>query len=101
MYTPGPWTWESVQAEQSVTEHSLSGPDVLCRYWHDKPPSPDACLIAAAPTLLEALEALLSDMAVNTLEDAARTDPNDTDSAKTTAAKFRKAYAAIRAAKGD
>ncbi|KKN48348.1 hypothetical protein LCGC14_0653830 [marine sediment metagenome] len=36
-----------------------------------------------------AVEALLSDIAVNTLEDAARTDPNDTDSARSTTTKFR------------
>jgi len=47
--TPGPWKWEVVIAEQSVTEHTLKGPDVLCRYWYDRPPSGDGELIAHAP----------------------------------------------------
>lgn len=50
-HTPGPWVWETVEGEQQVTEHSLKGPDVLCRYWHDKPPSADARLIASAPDM--------------------------------------------------
>lgn len=47
--TPGPWYWESVKNPGFIPEHTLVGPDVLCRYWHDKPPSADALLIAAAP----------------------------------------------------
>ena len=48
-YTPGPWLWETVEGDQSmITESSLKGPDVLCRYWYDDPPSADALLIAAA-----------------------------------------------------
>lgn len=58
-HTPGPWKWHRVQAPQSVTEYTLKGPDVLCRYWHDISQSHDALLIAAAPDLLEALESLL------------------------------------------
>ena len=53
-HTPGPWTWERVADAGAVTEWSLKGPDVLCRYWRDAKPR-DASLIAAAPELLEAL----------------------------------------------
>ncbi|MGI9507293.1 MAG: hypothetical protein ACR2RE_29985 [Geminicoccaceae bacterium] len=56
-HTPGPWIWESFVQENCVTEHTLKGPDVLCRCWYDKPPSADAHLIAAAPDLFNALEA--------------------------------------------
>jgi hypothetical protein len=55
-YTPGPWLWETVEGDQSmITESSLKGPDVLCRYWYDDPPSADALLIAAAPEMAEML----------------------------------------------
>ena len=53
--TPGPWVWQVVRGEQLVTEHSLKGPDVLCRFWGDKPLSADALLIAHARELLVAL----------------------------------------------
>ena len=56
-HTPGPWKWEVIKGEQKVTEHTLHGPDVLCRYWYDEPPSADARLIAVAPELLEAAKA--------------------------------------------
>ncbi len=46
---PTPWYWESVKDPGYIHEHTLEGPDVLCRYWHDIPPSADALLIAAAP----------------------------------------------------
>jgi hypothetical protein len=55
-YTPGPWVWEVVKDTGLVPEWTLIGPDVLCRYWYDNPPSADARLIAAAPTMLAALE---------------------------------------------
>jgi hypothetical protein len=41
-----------------VAEHTLNGPDVLCRYWGDKPPSADAYMIAAAPDMLTELQSL-------------------------------------------
>ncbi len=43
------WVWQTVATVGMVTEHSLEGPDVLCRYWGGKPPSEHALLIAAAP----------------------------------------------------
>jgi len=52
-HTPAPWTWEKVVGDGKVTEFTLNGPDVLCRFWWDKPPSADARLIANAPTLLD------------------------------------------------
>ena len=54
-HTPGPWKWVRVAKDQCVPEFTLRGPNVLCRYWYDKPPSGDAHLIAAAPDLLVAL----------------------------------------------
>ena len=53
-----PWIWEKVEGPNLVTEHTLKGPDVLCRYWYDNPPSDHAHLIAAAADLLAALEAV-------------------------------------------
>ncbi len=56
--TPGPWTWERLVEDDGlprVAEFTLKGPDVLCRYWHDSPPSADALTIAAASDLLAAL----------------------------------------------
>ena len=61
-HTPGPWEWEKVEGgpdELVVTEWTLKGPDALCRYWYDNPPTQDAKLIAAAPDLLTALEELV------------------------------------------
>ena len=49
-FTRGPWVWEAVQGAQCITEHTLKGPNVLCRYWYDKPPSADAKLIASVGT---------------------------------------------------
>ena len=106
-YTKGPWTTQGwVPTWAYIPVDAMGGRVASC-----SKPRPDsdaysevvanARLIAAAPELLEALEALLSDMAVETLEDAARTDPNDTDGAKSTAAKFRKARAAIAKARGQ
>ena len=34
--THTPWTWERVEGNQYVTEHTLNGPDVLCRYETDR-----------------------------------------------------------------
>jgi len=60
--TAGPWVWTKVAVEQSVTEYTLKGPDVLCRYWYDKSPTVDAEFIAHArqdiPALIEYIEAL-------------------------------------------
>ncbi len=58
-HTPGPWHWEKVQQEGCVDESTLVGPDVLCRYWYDKPPTADASLIATAPDLLEVCKLLI------------------------------------------
>lgn len=55
-HTPGPWKWERVADDGCVVEFTLRGPDALCRYWYDNPPSADARLIAAAPEMLEALQ---------------------------------------------
>lgn len=52
-HTPGPWVWTKVAQDGQLTEHTLEGPKILCRYWHD-PPDADARLIAAAPDLYEA-----------------------------------------------
>ena len=46
---PTPWEWVRVEDAGCVTEWTLEGPDVLCRFWHDKPPSDHALLLAAAP----------------------------------------------------
>ncbi len=57
-HTPGPWQWERLIETDNrprVAEFTLKGPDVLCRYWYDNPPSIDARLIAAAPDLFEAI----------------------------------------------
>ena len=54
------WTWERVEGDQLITEHTLNGPDVLCRYWGDNPPTEHALLLAAAPDLLVALEAWIN-----------------------------------------
>lgn len=58
-HTQGPWKWEKVvgpiSGPQTVTEWTLKGPDVLCRFWYDRPPGFDALLIAAAPDMLMAL----------------------------------------------
>lgn len=50
--------------------------------------------------LVKALTNLLADNGVSILEDAARTDPNDTDTAKGTANLFRAARAAVALAEG-
>lgn len=52
------WTWERVADAGCVVEFTLNGPDVLCRYWYDKPPSADALVIAAAYDLLDAAKKL-------------------------------------------
>jgi hypothetical protein len=58
-HTPTPWVWKRLEYDQPhVPEYTLEGPDVLCRYWRDERPSADALLIAAAPTMLEALARL-------------------------------------------
>lgn len=54
----GPWEWRRVADAGCVVEYTLHGPDVLCRYWYDKPPSAHARLIAAARDLLEAAQLL-------------------------------------------
>ena len=60
--THTPWTWERVEGHKMVTEHTLNGPDVLCRYWGNNPPTDHARLIAAAPELLEELDRLIGEV---------------------------------------
>lgn len=50
------WVWEKVAEVGFVTEHTLKGPDVLCRYWHNEPPSNDAKLIGMSLNIKTTLE---------------------------------------------
>lgn len=49
------WKWKKVEGDHEASSWSLDGPDVLCRFWYDKPPSKDALCIEAAPDMLAIL----------------------------------------------
>ncbi len=58
-----PWKWETVMGHRQVTEHTLEGPDILCRYWGNELPSFDARLIGNALELYKKVKILLGSTA--------------------------------------
>jgi hypothetical protein len=84
-HTPGPWVWERVLQDSAVTEHTLKGPTVLCRFWFDNPPDADARLIAAAPELLAALKVMVLTRGIR--EHLEATDPMALEQARAAIAK--------------
>jgi hypothetical protein len=55
-YTPKPWTIESIEGDNIVFD---SNHHSVCEVFYDGADTPNAKLIAAAPELLEALEAVI------------------------------------------
>ncbi len=70
--TTGPWEWQYVDppGASHITVNTLKGPDILCRFWGDTPPSEHAMLIARAPATAAERDKLVkvNEMLVKALE---------------------------------
>lgn len=104
-YTPGPWVWNKeysgLMGENNDCVLSYADYEGMWVPYYLPQGGANARLIAVAPELLEALQAIMELRSVSTLFEAAMQYPHDKEDVRDEIAVLRKANKAIAKARGQ